>query len=177
MGIQGTTGTQGATYSLSTATGNQLGGIKIGSGVNITADGTISVAGGGGGGLTNRNSISITASNLPPLSATSATLSGWKSYALLSIETSAAAWVTLYSSVANKNTDWSRSILTDPAFGSGVISEVISTQSGKTLFTPSVIGFSSENTPSTDIPIKIYNMSTNTTLSVVVTATILKLEN
>lgn len=39
----------GGSYTLPPATANTLGGVKIGSGVNVTSDGTISVTGGGGG--------------------------------------------------------------------------------------------------------------------------------
>ena len=44
----------GSSYELPVATGTRLGGVKIGSGINVTGDGTISVAssGGGEGGLT-----------------------------------------------------------------------------------------------------------------------------
>lgn len=42
----------GSTYVLPTATSSRLGGVKIGSGINVEADGTISVTGGGGGGGT-----------------------------------------------------------------------------------------------------------------------------
>ena len=45
----------GSSYELPVATGTRLGGVKIGSGINVTGDGTISVASSGGsgeGGLT-----------------------------------------------------------------------------------------------------------------------------
>lgn len=40
----------GGSYELPVATGTKLGGVKIGSGIDVTADGTISVASSGGGG-------------------------------------------------------------------------------------------------------------------------------
>lgn len=40
----------GGSYTLPTATASRLGGVKIGTGVNVASDGTISVSGGGGGG-------------------------------------------------------------------------------------------------------------------------------
>ena len=40
----------GGTYTLPTATANRLGGVKIGEGINVANDGTISVSGGTGGG-------------------------------------------------------------------------------------------------------------------------------
>lgn len=42
----------GEPYELPPATANNLGGVKIGEGINVTSDGTISVTGGGGGGST-----------------------------------------------------------------------------------------------------------------------------
>lgn len=46
----GGSGGGGGSYTLPPATSSTLGGVKIGSGVNVTSDGTISVSGGGGGG-------------------------------------------------------------------------------------------------------------------------------
>jgi len=200
-----TLGITGTTYTLTTATSNTLGGIKIGSGLSIDNDGVVTassgttlpsqtgnngkylttdgnelswgtVAGGGGNGLSARVTASVTISSLGPLSASSATIVGFKSYSLLSIETSTASWVTIYSSTASIINDWPRSILTDPSSGAGVLAEVITTQTEKTLFTPAVIGFSSETTPTTDIPVRIYNSNTSTTQSITVTLTLLKLE-
>ena len=42
-------GGSGGFYTLPTATGDTLGGVKVGSGLSITADGTLSATGGGGG--------------------------------------------------------------------------------------------------------------------------------
>ena len=95
---------------------------------------------------------------------------------LLSIESSTGSWVTVYSSTATKTVDWTRAITTDPTPGSGVIAESINTQSGKVLFTPAVMGFSSEDIPTTDIPVKIYNNSA-VTAAITVTLTLLKLES
>lgn len=171
-----TSGSNGNTpYTLTTATSNTLGGIKIGSGLSIDGNGVVT-ASGGGSGLSARITASVTISSIGPLSASSATIVGFKSYSLLSIETSTASWVTIYSSTASIRNDWPRSILTDPSAGSGVLAEVITTQTVKTLFTPAVIGFSSETTPTTDIPVKIYNSNTSTTQSITVTLTLLKLE-
>ena len=48
-------------------------------------------------------------------------------YALLSIATSHAAWVTLYSDTASRTSDASGNITNDPLPGSGVLAEVITT--------------------------------------------------
>jgi hypothetical protein len=50
QGIKGDTGPAGSDAAIVPATASVLGGVKIGSGVTVAADGTISVAGGGGSG-------------------------------------------------------------------------------------------------------------------------------
>jgi len=63
MGSGGSGG--GEHYTLPTATASRLGGVKIGSGVTVSEDGTISVSGGGGGGtLTQRTEDITSASNI-----------------------------------------------------------------------------------------------------------------
>lgn len=49
LGLEVSGGGGGGSYTLPTATASRLGGVKIGSGVNVSSDGTISVSGGGGG--------------------------------------------------------------------------------------------------------------------------------
>jgi hypothetical protein len=174
ISIDGTITVTTGSFALQTATTTILGGVKVdGSSILINGSGVISAP----TTFASRTTASVTVSNLTARNATSATIAGFKSYALLSIETSTASWITIYSSTATQNSDFGRSISTDPTPGSGVIAEIISTQSGKILFTPVVIGFNSENTPNTNVPIKIYNVSTNTTASITVTLTLLKLEN
>ena len=170
----GTVAYSNVTGTPTTATNSTLGTIKIGSGIAITPDGTASVT--TGSGLSSRVTASITTVSLAPGAKTTATIVGFKSYALLSIESSTGSWVTVYSSTATKTADWNRSITVDPTPGSGVVAEAISTQLGKVLFTPAVMGFSSEATPTTDIPVKIYN-NTTVTAAITVTLTLLKLES
>lgn len=52
-------------YSLPVATASDLGGVKIGSGVTVAADGTISVSGGGGGGASALTDLSDVSLNSP----------------------------------------------------------------------------------------------------------------
>jgi len=66
-------------------------------------------------------------------------------------------------------------ITSDPAPDSGVIAEVITTQSGIVAFAPGIIGFNNEITPTNDIPLKISNNGT-VTAPITVTLTVLKLE-
>jgi hypothetical protein len=212
-------------YSLTTATASTLGGIKLGSGLAGTGDGTVYVTisggggsitskdegitlstqtfslnfigagvtatnvgnditvrvdgggggGGGGGGLTSRTSAAVTSDSLTAGSSGNYTITGFKGYALLSIQTSAAAWVTVYSSAAAQSADALRFITSDPNPGSGVIAEVITTSGTTQYFSPAFIGYSSESSPSTSIPIKIYNNGASTT-AITVTLTMIQLE-
>ena len=100
-------------------------------------------------------------------------ITGYKSYALLAIETDYAAWVTLYTSSANRTSDLSRSITTDPTPSSGVIAEAITTGAQKVWFSPAVLGYSTDGT--INIPVKIYNNGAGTT-SISVTLTLVQLE-
>lgn len=100
---------------------------------------------------------------------------GFKTYALLSVRTSSAAWVRIYSSVAARTADAARTIGQDPLPGSGVIAEVITNGAETQLITPAAIGFSSENAPTTAIPMAITNTS-NVSVSITATLSVVQLE-
>jgi hypothetical protein len=91
------------------------------------------------------------------------------------MQISTASWVTVYSSNSSRTLDSGRSMMSDPAPDSGVIADVITTQSGIVAFAPGIIGFNNETIPTNDIPLKIYNNGTNST-SITVTLKVLKLE-
>jgi len=97
-----------------------------------------------------------------------------KTYALLKIETSHAAWVTLYTDTTSRTADSGRSETTDPTPGSGVLAEVITTGAITQLITPGTICFNS--TGSTTTYAKIVNKSAGTA-NVQVTLTYVKLED
>ena len=96
-----------------------------------------------------------------------------KTYALLSIETSHAAWVTLYSDSASRTADSSRNETTDPVAGSGVLAEVITSGSTTQLITPASLCFNSASANITYL--KIVNKS-GSTANVQVTLTYVSLE-
>jgi len=83
-----------------------------------------------------------------------------KTYALLSIETSHAAWVTLYDSSNSRTADSSRNETTDPAAGSGVLAEVITSGSTTQIITPASVCFNSSGSNTTYL--KIVNKSGGT---------------
>ena len=97
-----------------------------------------------------------------------------KTYALLSIETSHAAWVTLYSDSTSRTADSSRSETTDPVAGSGVLAEVITSGSTTQLITPASVCFNSASANTTYL--KIVNKSGGTA-NVQVTLTYVSLES
>ena len=103
-------------------------------------------------------------------------VAAYKGYVLYSIQTSAAAWVTLYTSQANRTADASRTISTDPTPGTGVVAEAITSGASTVYFSPAVSGYSAEATPTTSIPIKVYNNGASAT-TITVTLTLLQTEN
>ena len=94
-------------------------------------------------------------------------------YSLLKIETSHAAWVTLYSSTTARTNDASRVRTTDPTPGSGVLAEVITTGAVSQWITPAVVGFSETQNSATYV--KVVNDS-GSTVNLQVTLTYVKLE-
>ena len=96
-----------------------------------------------------------------------------KTYALMKIQTSHAAWVTLYSDTASRTADASRSQFTDPVPGSGVLAEVITGGAATQLITPATICFNSSGSNTTYL--KYVNLS-GSTANLQVTLTVLQLE-
>jgi len=98
-----------------------------------------------------------------------------KTYVLIAIETSAAAWVSVYNSSASQAADSSRLQYQDPLAGSGVIAELINTTAGKQWFTPGVVGYNADGTVVSTIYLRVTNLSTSAT-ALTVTLTYLKWE-
>ena len=129
----------------------------------------------GGGGLTTRTTAEATTSSLEDGQTGPLNITGFKSYGLLKIQTSAAAWVRIYTSEAARIADASRSEGVDPALGSGVIAEVITTGAQTVLISPSTIGFNDEALVTTNIPVRVTNKS-GSTAEITVTLTLIQLE-
>ena len=133
--------------------------------------------GGGGGGGASRVTESETTSSIADGASAQveyATLG--KSFALQKITVDKQCWVRIYSDMASRTADASRSQGTDPADGSGVIAEFISTASGSTEFkvTPSIMGWLDDS--ETEVPVAVQNNS-GSTGTVAVTIDALKLES
>ena len=99
-----------------------------------------------------------------------------KSFALQKVTVNKQCWVRIYSDTAARTADASRTQGTDPADGSGVIAEFISTGVGNTEFkiTPSIMGWLDNS--ETEVPVAIQNNS-GSTGTVTVTIAALKLES
>lgn len=133
------------------------------------------VTGGGGGSLQSRSNVATTTTSLANGATGNITITGYKGYMLYKIQTSAAAWVRVYTDVASRTSDASRVEGADPAPGAGVIAEVITTGAQTILLSPGTIGFSNEGTPSTNIECAVTNKSGGTT-TITVTLTVVQLE-
>ena len=126
-------------------------------------------------GLEARTTGQATASNLANSGSADLTITAAKTYALHAIQTSHAAWVTLYTDTTSRTNDATRNETTDPLPGAGVIAEVITSDGSKQRITPGTIGYNDDGTPSTDAYIKVVNKSGGTQ-DITVTLHFVKLE-
>jgi len=102
-------------------------------------------------------------------------ITGFKSYSLLKVQTSAASWVRIYVSESARQADASRAEGVDPSPGAGVIAEIITTGAETILISPATIGFNDDDPVTTDIPVRVTNKS-GSTATITVTLTLLQLE-
>ena len=124
-----------------------------------------------------RGNVTGTTGSLAQNAIGNITITGHKSYLLMNVALSAAGWIRLYTDSASRTADASRSVGEDPAPGSGVIAEVVTTASSLTQkISPFVPGGNMDGTPSTNIYVAIQNLSTSTQ-TITATLTILKLED
>ena len=127
---------------------------------SITSDGfTIDAA---GSGLQSRTTGQATSTGLANNAAGNLTITAAKTYVLHKIQTSHAAWVTVYTDSTARTNDASRTESTDPLPGSGVIAEVITSDGATQPITPGTIGWNNEGTPTTNAYVKVVNKSGNT---------------
>ena len=104
------------------------------------------------------------------------TITGFKGYILYKIQTSAAAWVRIYTNESSRTADASRTEIEDPAPGAGIIAEVITTGNESVPMTPGVIGFNDEIIPNTAIAVAVTNKSGGSA-DIIVSLTLLKIED
>ena len=128
-------------------------------------------------GGSSRGNVTGTTGSLAQNAIGNITITGHKSYLLMNVALSAAGWIRLYTDSASRTNDASRSVGEDPAPGSGVIAEVVTTASSLTQkISPFVPGGNMDATPSTNIYVAIQNLSSSTQ-TITATLTILKLED
>lgn len=128
-------------------------------------------------GLSSRTTVSQKINNIEHLDTEFYQFNGFKSYALLKIETSSSAWVRIYTDSNSRSYDTSnRSLNEDPIPGSGVVAEVVTREYPfRQIFTPYSMGGNFDNPPSTTIYAAATNLCGFTT-DLTVSLTILKLE-
>ena len=105
-------------------------------------------------------------------------ITGFKSYGLLKVGISSAAWVRLYIDEASRTSDASRSYLTDPSPGSGLIAEVRTETAGSSTFlmTPGVIGYNNDVSVGTTIYSAVTN-NESSIATITVDLTVIKMED
>jgi hypothetical protein len=126
--------------------------------------------------LASRTTVAGVTSSIANNATGNISITGFKSYSLFKIQTSAAAWVRLYTTSAARSSDSTRAQTTDPTPGSGVIAEVITSGAQTQLITPGVFGFNDDGTPSTTIYAAVTNLS-GSSAAITVTLTLLQLES
>ena len=131
--------------------------------------------GGGGGGLESRANKSGTTASIANGVSTDIDIVGHKTYALMTITTSHAAWVTLYTSNSARSADNSRLETEDPSPDAGIIAEVITAGAETVIIGPATIGYNLESTPSTNIPVKVRSKH-GSSVAHTITLNVLKLE-
>ena len=131
--------------------------------------------GGASTGLTSRTTAAATATGLADGSDANITITAAKAFSLLKIQTSHAAWVTLYTDTTARGNDVPRTETTDPLPGSGVLAEVITSDGATQIITPGTIGWNNDPVPSTNIYAKVVNKS-GSTADITVTLTYVQIE-
>ena len=105
-------------------------------------------------------------------------ITGFKSYGLLKVGITSAAWVRLYVDEASRTSDANRSYLTDPSPGSGLIAEVRTETAGASTFliTPGVIGYNNDVSVGTTIYSAVTNNESSIS-TIKVDLTVVKMED
>lgn len=111
-------------------------------------------------GIASREVITVTTSAIAPGGTIDLDVAAHKGYVLYKIETNAACWVRIYANSALRLADSSRTIEQDPLAAAGVISEIVTSGPNSVLFTPGIYGFNAETPVTTNMPIKITNLTT-----------------
>ena len=127
----------------------------------LSYDGTnwVNSTAGSGTNLQARTTAQASTGNILDGASSNIQITAVKTYALLKIQTSHAAWVTLYTNIPSRSADASRNETTDPLPGTGIIAEVITSDGAVQDITPGTIGWNDDTTPSTNLYAKVVNKS------------------
>lgn len=125
-----------------------------------------------------RTEVSGTTGSVGAAATTNLDIDGFKSYGLLKVGISSAAWVRLYVDTASRTSDASRSYLTDPSPGSGLVAEVRTETAGISTFlmTPGVIGWNNEVSIGSSIYAAVTN-NESSSATITVDLTVVKMED
>lgn len=186
QGLQGSSGTQGVQGTIGIQGNRGVQGVQGRLGNQGTSGATAaqgdpgpSGPSGPSGTIISRNNVSGTSSSIADGATATFTITGYKSYSLLRLSTNAGAWVRLYSTSAARTADSSRVQSIDPLPGTGVILDVVTTNTSIVAYsqpiTPAVLGFNDDDVPSQNIYVAVTNRS-GSTRSISVTLSLLQLE-
>lgn len=128
-------------------------------------------------GLSTRTTVSQKINNVEHLDTELYQFTGFKSFALMKIETSSSAWVRIYTDSDSRNYDISnRSLNEDPVPGSGIIAEAVTREYPfRQIFSPYSMGGNFDDPPTTTIYAAATNLCGFTT-DLTVSLTILRME-
>ena len=150
--------------------------INFGTGLNVEFASGIATVTGSGGGAQSRTIVSGVTTAIANLGIGNTDIIGQKSYALMKVGLSTAGWIRLYTDSTSRLNDVSRSVGEDPAPGSGVIAEVVTTGiSTQQMITPFAMGGNMDEPVTNKIYVAIQNLS-GSTQTITANLTILQLE-
>lgn len=150
--------------------------INFDTGLDVTYSSGIATVTASGGSLQNRTTVSASTTSIADNAVGLVTVTGFKSYALMKVGLSTAGWIRIYTDSASRTADSGRSVGEDPAAGSGVIAEVVTTGiSTEQKISPFTMGGNMDDPVDTTIYMAITNLS-GTTQSINANLTILQLE-
>ena len=150
--------------------------INFDTGLDVTYSSGIATVTASGGSLQNRTTVSASTGSIADNAVGLVTVTGFKSYALMKVGLSTAGWIRIYTDSESRTADSSRSVGEDPAAGSGVIAEVVTTGiSTEQKISPFTMGGNMDDPVDTTIYMAITNLS-GSTQSINANLTILQLE-
>ena len=150
--------------------------VNFASGLNVTVSNGIATVSGSGAGAQTRTIVSGVTTSIPNLGIGNTDITGFKSYSLMKVGLSTAGWIRLYTDSTSRSNDVTRSVGEDPAPGSGVIAEVVTTGiSTQQIITPFAMGGNMDEPVTNKIYVAIQNLS-GSTQTITANLTILQLE-